>query len=235
MRLPVLRAAGAHRTTPPSPPREEGWKRPWKPVSAATRCVRPTPGLGAICTFCLRFPRACAPRRSQGCSRDCDNLTWFSCIYMAFPNPMWLYGYDFREVRSFRAPTRPNQGKTARNHTMKSAERTPPPIPARLLLLQQAVRFSMFSIRKHKIHRPLTSKAVSVRNLSAQGKWPLVHGESLVRRMVWGNGHFLWWNGHQTRGSFMLLVTLWSWIWNNQNPCLSVPLYLWFWFDAQNI
>ena len=75
---------------------------------------------------------------------------------------------------------------------MKSAERTLPPIPAGLLLLQQAACFSMYSIRKHKIHGPLASKAVSVRNLSAEGKWPLVHGESLVRRMVWGNGHFMW-------------------------------------------
>lgn len=60
---------------------------------------------------------------------------------MAFPNPMWLYGYDFREVRLFRALTRPNQEKTPRNHTVKSAELTPPPSPAGLMLLKQAVCF----------------------------------------------------------------------------------------------
>lgn len=147
-------------TAPPHPRllTQGSGSNPERHVSAALAAARargcpawarvpPPNGPENIYTFCLCFLCACAPWRSQGCSRDCDNLTWFSCIYMAFLKPMWLYGYDFREVRSSRAPTRPNQEKTPRNHTVKSTELTPPPSPAGFMLLKQAVCFSIFSIK----------------------------------------------------------------------------------------
>lgn len=77
----------------------------------------------------------CLDSWSQCCSSDLDNFILFSCIYLAFSNPTWLYGLDALENSSLRVLIRPNQEKHKENQKLKLAGTTPPPTPTTLMLL----------------------------------------------------------------------------------------------------
>lgn len=77
----------------------------------------------------------CLGSWSQCCSSDLDNFILFSCIYLAFSNPMWLYGLDALENSSLRVLIRPNQEEYKENQKLKLAGTTPPPTPTTLMLL----------------------------------------------------------------------------------------------------
>lgn len=78
-------------------------------ISATTRCglvpgkwqcVRPVgcPVIDGHHMYILSLLSLCLGSwRSQCWFWDFHNFILFSCIYLAFHNPMWVYGYDFRE------------------------------------------------------------------------------------------------------------------------------------------
>lgn len=78
--------------------------------------------IGSLLSVCL------GSWRSRCCSWDLDNFILFSCIYLAFPNPMWLYGYDFGEFQSGYSwhPTKKNTEKTVRWSRQNSHHHQPP-------------------------------------------------------------------------------------------------------------
>lgn len=132
------------------------------------QCVRPVgcPVVDGHHVYILSLLSLCLGSwRSQCWFWDFHNFILFSCIYLAFHIPMWVYGYDFREFQSFRVLIRPNQEKHKENHNIKAAELTPPPTPITLMLLNSAIWFNIFK-HKHKISRCLTRKVVSVKNLN---------------------------------------------------------------------
>lgn len=72
-------------------------------------------GRAPFVSFLSWLPICLCFQRSLGCSWDFGHLISYTCIYLAFLNPMQSYGYKFRQFQSFTHS--PEEAKPRDRHT----------------------------------------------------------------------------------------------------------------------